>query len=389
MKHIFTIIFFFFVGASICQAQWVVDTLTNVSKVSEQEVNFLSEPPVIDGVLDKQLESLPIRQFSLIARIKTDTAVPITYRIAYGTEFLYVFVEAEAEHLTYRDRAYQNGDGFLVLIGKPQPNNEPTDEFYELACSAVNLPTREWQRRIFWNYNVDKIFVPVGFDTRLEFQEGNGKISFELILPWTDVRPYHPWISEGIGFNLTFCKAVEPKGSMWYQVNNDDNTGAEFKKRSYVPLHFQKPVLNGNPQTFVSIKEGHITEGQSVNALAVTASDISFTENLNILNGTSEMYFGMDIKTYECNPGITKYEFPLNTDQLIEGSYMFRWKAQNKLSLTSTGLSVLPKFDETEFNKRLEKNKKYFLKGTYSTLQFMIEEMKGKIDLLKTYETCV
>ena len=93
---------------------------------------------------------------------------PITYRVAYGTEFLYVYIEAEADHLTYRDRAFQNGDGFLLLLGKPQPNNGATDEFYELACGAVNTAERIWQKRIFWNYNVDKVFVP----TSLEDQDG-------------------------------------------------------------------------------------------------------------------------------------------------------------------------------------------------------------------------
>jgi len=388
MKRTLIIVVLLIASTSICTAQWVVDTIANVPEISKQEVDFISEIPQIDGVLDKNLESLPVRQFSLIARIKTDVAVPITYRIAYGTEFLYVYVKAKSEHLTYRDRAYQNGDGFLVLIGKPQPDNQPTDEFYELACSAVNLPSREWQRRIYWNYNVDKIFVPTGINTKLEYQEGNGIISFELILPWTDVRPYHPWISDGIGFNLTFCKAVEPKGSMWYQVNNDDNSGAEFKKRSYVPLNFQKPELKGNPQTFVSIKEGHITEGQSANAVAVTVSDKSFTENLLFLTGTSESFYGLSTKTYDCKPGITRYEFPVNTDQLIEGSYMFCWKSQNKLSLATTGLSVLPVFDDKELNERLNNVKEKISKGSFSTIQFMIEELKGRLETLKSYETC-
>ncbi|MCX6162840.1 MAG: prolyl oligopeptidase family serine peptidase [Ignavibacteriae bacterium] len=380
-----------FFGISICRAQnssaWVVDTLANIPKVSEQEINFLSESPVIDGILDKQMEFLPIRQFGLISRNKTDTAVPISYRIAYGTEFLYIYIEAKAEHLTYRDRAYQNGDGFLLLIARPQMNNEPTDEFYELACSAVNMPEREWTRNIFWNYNVDKIFVPTSFDTKLEFREGNGIISFELILPWTDVRPYHPWLSEGIGFNLTFCKAAGTKGQVWYQVNDDDNTGAEFKKRTYTPLSFQKPVLKGNPQTFVSVKEGHTTEGQSFNATAVTVSNKAFKESVSIFLGTGERISGFDLIDYECTPGITKHEFSLNSNQALEGAYMLRWKSQNKISLGSTGLSVLPKFDEKELYDRLEINKKFLSKGAYSTVQFMVKELKDKIDALKIYET--
>jgi predicted esterase len=388
MKRILIIAFILLTSASICPAQWVVDTLANVLNVSEIEVNFFSQIPVIDGVLDKELESLTARQFAVISRMKTDTAVPITYRIAYGTEFLYVYIEVEAEHLTYRDRAFQNGDGFLLLICKPQQNNNPTDEFYELACSEVNVPERVWQRHIFWNYNVYKLFTPTSVDTKLESHEGNGIISYELIIPWTDLKPYHPWLSDEIGFNLSFCKAVEPKGQVWYQVV-DDNSGAEFKKRLYTPLHFQKPVLEGSPQTFISLKEGHITEGQSLNAVAVTVSNETLTENLNVFLGTGETLRGGELKSFECKPGITKNEISLNTSLLIEGAYTIHWKSGKKFNFGSPGFSVLSVFDEKELNDRLEKNKKHLSKGSYSTIQFMVKELKDKIESLKIYETCV
>jgi predicted esterase len=389
MKRILIATLIVLAGVSICPAQWIFDKLEKVPKVSDQEVDFLSETPVIDGVLDKQTESLPTRQFGFIGRDQSDAVVPITYRIAYGTEFLYVYIEAKAEHLTYRDRAYQNGDGFLLLIARPQPNNEATDEFYELACSAVDMPEREWQRHIFWNYNVDKIFVPTSFDTKMESHEGNGKISFELLLPWNEVRPYHPWISEGIGFNLIFCKAVEPGRQIWYQAAEDNYCGAEFQKRLYVPLKFQKPVLEGNPQTFVSIKEGHITEGQSLNAVAVTVSNKELIESLGVYYGTGERFSGREQIVYECNPGITKKEFSLNTRQWIEGAYTIRWKYQGKDSLGAAGLSILPEFDESELNDRLGKNQEYLSKSSYSTIQFMIKELQGKLESLKTYETCL
>ncbi|MFZ1290784.1 MAG: prolyl oligopeptidase family serine peptidase [Melioribacteraceae bacterium] len=275
-----------------------------------------------------------------------------------------------------------------MLLCKPQINNEPTDEFYELACSEVEIPDRIWQRHIFWNYNVNKLFIPTSVDTKLESREGNGKISFELILPWADVRPYHPWISDGIGFNLSFVKAVEPEGTVWYQAV-DDNSGREFSKRLYVPLRFRKPELKGDPQTFVATKEGHITEGQSLNATAVTISNKTVTENVNVFLGTGETLGMRELTSYECQPGITKKEFSLNSTQLIEGAYTICWNYQNKDSRGSTGLSVLQKFDEPELYNRLEKNSKHISKGSYNTIQFMIKELKGKIESLKTYETCV
>ncbi len=388
MKRFIISIIFFTAEFSVCQSQWVVDTLTNVPMVNQQEINFLSEAPVIDGVLDKKLDFLPPRHFGYISRQKTDAIIPITYRLAYGTEFFYVFIEADAEHITFRDRAFQNGDGFLLLLGKPQANNEQTDEFYELACSEVNTPDRIWQRHIFWNYNVDKLFIPTSLETKIESHEGNGKISFELFLPWTDVRPYHPWLSEEIGFNISFIKAVEPKGGMYYQVA-DDGHGYEFKKRSYQTLRFQKPVVEGNPQTFVSIKEGHITEGQPLNAVATTASNQPITESVNVFLGTPETLGMRQLISYECNPGITKHEFSLNSSQLLEGAYEMRWTSQGKDSRGSMGLSVLQKFDESDLKARLEKNKNSLSRGSFNSQLFMIQELKKKIESLKQYETCL
>lgn len=372
---------------SASNAQWVVDTIKNNTSVSEVEINFLSKAPVIDGVLDESLQSLPLRKFTYISRIQNDVTPTVTYRIGYGTEFLYVYIKAEAKQLTYRDRAYQNGDGFLLLICKPPADNSASDEFYELACSAVNSPDKEWTRHIFWNYNVDRIFVPTSTDTKLEFTEGNGKIGFELLLPWTDVRPNHPWLSEGIGFNLSFCKAIEPNGQIWYQTV-DDNSGAEFQKRKYELMRFQKPKLEGNPQTYVSFREGHITEGEDLGVEVVTLSNKSAKENIFITLESGERASVVDVLKYECTPGITKQEFKINSKQALEGAYLFRWKSHNQISAGAMGLSILPKFDEDEFENLLQKRRDVLSNSSYCTMQFLTKELCERIKKLKVYETC-
>jgi len=82
-------------------------------RVLEPAVTYLPKAPEIDGRLDEALGAiLPIREFAYSRR--HDDSNPLSaahYRLGCGAEFLYVYVEAEAEHLTYRDRAYQNGDG--------------------------------------------------------------------------------------------------------------------------------------------------------------------------------------------------------------------------------------------------------------------------------------
>jgi len=48
-----------------------------------------------------------------------------------------------------------------MVIAKPLPGDAPTNEFYVAACSAVDRPELEWSRRLFWYYNIDKLFVPM------------------------------------------------------------------------------------------------------------------------------------------------------------------------------------------------------------------------------------
>jgi hypothetical protein len=239
---------------------------------SDPPVSYLAAPPIIDGVLDDDLQALPLRTFPVIQ--ESGPANPdrgARYRLAYGTGFLYVFIELDANTLAFRDRAYQNGDGFTLVIAKPEPGDGPTREFYVLACSAVDRRDMDWSRKVFWYYNVDHIFVPVSDDTKVAFHDGDGVISFELLLPWKDVHPYHPWLSEGIGFNLGVVNAVGDQERTVYKVV-DDNIGAENSLRRYARLQFESPRHAGDPQTFVRLDRNTISAGETVHARAVTVA---------------------------------------------------------------------------------------------------------------------
>ena len=153
-------------------------------------------------------------------------------------------------------------------------------------------------------------------------------------------------------------------------------------------MRFQKPTLEGKPQTFVSFKMGHITEGEDLKVEAVTVSNEAAKENVFITLETGERSAVVDVLKYECTPGITKHGFTINLKQALEGAYLFRWKSQNKISLGAMGLSILPKFDEKEFDNVLQRNRDVLSKSSYSTVQFLIKELSDKIGALKFYETC-
>lgn len=350
-------------------------------------VTFLIEKPEIDGHLDSELSDLPVREFSRVAKSEPENpVVPCHYRLGYGTDFFYVYVEAEGDRLAFRDRAYQNGDGFAMVLCLPTPDDEPTGDFYVLACSAVDSPRLEWTRHIFWYYNVKHIFLRTSDETRLEFADGGGKIGFELYLPWKDVRPYHPWISEGIGFNLMFTKAIGDDEANWYRVI-PGTVGGENMLRWYGHLAFEDPSMWKSTQTFVSTDRGNTQEGDPINAIAVTAAARPVTERIDAEVKPEQGGRSWKARSeYECDPGLTRHEFVMLPDEVPPGDYVLEWKARMAGSEGDLKVTVLPHFDLAAITATLEAARGRVPKGTFITLKFKIDRLEKLLQDLPFYE---
>jgi len=363
--------------------------LNSQSIVLDGEVDYLYMTPAIDGKLDNNLQHLEPRQFTV--RDKTDPSNPdisATYRLAYGSQFFYLYIEANADQLVFRDRAYQNGDGFHMVLAKPKPDQQPTDEFYVLACSAVDRDDMEWTRKIFWYYNVDNIFKRVSQDTRMEFAEKNGRISFELLLPWKDVYPYHPWISDGIGFNLCFVKAIGEQNKNFYKVL-DAELGAENSKRDYVLLNFQNPVHKNEPQTYFTLDRNHIDTKSTLTGTSVTVASEKFEEDLVVYLKTGEndlLDYAREIFTGE--PGINVRHFEINKNPIPSGGFSVQWESRKNSSRGETYLTALPPFEEQIYMRNVSDIKDNLSISSYHTLLHRVFEINQDLSEVKPYETC-
>lgn len=380
---------------------------------------------MIDGLLDPGLETLPERSFSFVWKSSPANAVvPASYRLAYGTDYLYVCIETPGDSLVFRDRAYQNGDGFALLIGAARPDGEPTDEFYVLACSAVDRPQMEWSRTVFWYYNVDHLFRSTGPETRMQARAAFGRLTFELYLPWSDVRPYHPWIGSEIGFALTFTRAVGDHDRNIHLLLGDE-IGAENSPRRYARLEFERPVRDRGegveasaggeaavpprpeaatpgaptpgswPQTFLSVIEGHAERGDSVRLEIATASPRPFKESLmvHMLSGEGERLAHRAFE-YDGREGMTRIQasFPLRESR--PGGYRLAWQSLvNRDSHGEWGLTVLPRFSRVEALARLHTEPRGpsrpqgISKETATTLEFFARELADDLARLRSYET--
>lgn len=355
----------------------------------EKEVTYLSKAPLIDGKLDINLVLLHSRDLPVIYKDdESNPDIPVNYRIAYGAEFFYVYIEAEAEKLVYRDRAFQNGDGFHLVLAKPKPNNQPTDEFYVLACSAVDKESMEWTRNIFWYYNVDNIFQRTSNATKLMFAEHDGKISFELLLPWKDVHPYHPWLSESIGFNLCFVKAIGNQNKNTYKVLNA-SLGSENNNREYLNLKFQEPEHSGDPKTWFILSKNNINNYEILSGTTVTISSDSYKENLfvEIKTGENERLEYKKI-AYNCKKGITIQRSDINTNHFASGGYKVEWRSLLNNSSGETYFTSMPEFSQEILSEEIKNVKEKISPSSYHTLKHQAYEIGKELTEIKPYETC-
>ncbi len=361
--------------------------LADAPRVLAPEVAFLPRAPEIDGHLDPELTDLSIRRFTRVW--KSDPGNPMKdchYRLAYGTDFFYVYVEAEAEGLTFRDRAFQNGDGFSLVIAVPRPDDQPTEEFYVLSCSAVDKPGLEWTRRIFWYYNVNTIFMRTGEETRLEFSAADGTIAFELFLPWKDVCPNHPWLSEEIGFNLRFVQAVGERGRNEYKVS-PGTIGAENMPRWYARLRFEPPRLEEGAQTYVAPLRRNLAVGQSCRAVAATVAARPLTEQVTLeAQGRDQGATTRTEVSYACDPGLTRHELEAIGGQVPVDDYQLFWHTQQSADRGAWEVTVLPPFDADAMTARLRSARAALSPGSFTTIEFNIERAASLLAALPVYE---
>lgn len=373
-------------------------------------VAFLEQAPTIDGRLDDALRHLAPRTFPLVLRQPETNPTPEAhYRLAYGAGFFYVYVEAAADSLTFRDRAYQNGDGFHMVIACPQPDDAPTDEFYVLACSAVRDARMEWSRRVFWYYNVEHLFVRTSDAARLEFAAGEGRISFELLLPWADVHPWHPWLSEAVGFNLAFVKAM-PEGKNTYLVAPDGRIDSEQSPRRYTRLSFAPATIAGHPQAFVRLDRGHASAGERIAGMATIAADPATPRSpdattpgggapakarisLRVLAGEGSPVATQSLEV-TIGQGTTAQAFELETATLPPGGYKVQWRLEGGASSGEMALTILPRASAGELLQRLDAAAAAARAtappspASVLTMRFLLEEAEQQLQRTRPYETC-
>lgn len=349
--------------------------------LSQQVIEFMNTPPVIDGELDHSEFQNQLRPFPIIEKSNNaNFDIPASYFLGYGSSFLYLYIQFDSDEIIMRDRAYQNGDGFHMVIAKPLEDDSATDEFYVLAFSPDK---KAFGHKKIWYYNVDLSREKLGDEVKFEVHTANNKAGFELLIPWKSIQPYHPWLSKEIGFNLCFVKAIGDIEKNYYFLVNDNKIQSEQSKRKYEKLRFLPPrqsdgitlQLGSNhirSNEFPTIKIGSVLNKETIQDYLV-----------KIYSGENQLISKQKFK--KLHPiGLFKEELVLDKQLLAPGGYRINIEADGKK--IDYYLTVLPKYNFEVIQNKLDQFRGKISNGTYNTLSLYNKEIKSALNELKKYE---
>jgi predicted esterase len=351
-----------------------------------QIIPYIAETPLIDGNPDKCIDKLPFYVFNQNPSDESQTPIPVRFKIAYNSNFLYLYIESDKAKFTFRDRAYQHGDGFLLLIAGVKPDGSQADEFYELACSAVDKPELEWSRHFFWNYNVNKIFQKTSPNTLLEFSENQGKTAFELLLPWEDVKPWHPFIHQEMGINLSLNLAIEPSGVNQYSLINDPQR--PLSKRNYLSCQFEAPIDKKEVQCTVIFPESHLTENQNSKFQMIAYAPRKSSEQIVFtIRHNKSGYVENFSHLLQLKKGKNLINLNKTLNLTANTGYEISWYLKSDPSQKGTHyFTVFPPYNFQQNEDKILVLKDQISSSSYHTLQFQNKECKQLLTDLKFYE---
>lgn len=352
------------------------------------KISFLNFTPFVDGKLDNGLANLQKRQFNNFFRFDNPVtdSIDVTYRIAYTPTHLYLYIESKTDSITYRDRGFINGDGFKLLLAKPQKDSL-TDEYYDIVFSP-SKDKNYWARKRIWDYN-RKQNSGKQLSAETQFVEAffEGKCGFEVLLAWKDIEPYHPWFSEQLGYNLYFAKAIDNNAAIGYSVVKDEGIwDEEIPKRNYMPVIFEQPkIVNKESITTKLIKRNiSTTEPLFLNLITISNKSISKLIEIEIQNDSSKAVLNRNTNLI-INKKLKNELFKIDITGLIPNHYKL-FINSDKEAIAQYDFVVFPKFNFNEIRLNISNNKHDLQIGTINTLLFKINLIEANLNKLKVYE---
>jgi predicted esterase len=357
--------------------------------LKSDKISFLNFTPIVDGKLDGKLANLPRMKFNQFFSFDNPSydSISIHYRMAYTPTHLYLYIETKADSITYRDRGFTNGDGFKLLLAKPQKDSL-TDEYYDIGFSPAK-DKNYWARKAIWDYNrTQNSGKKLSSKTQFAEKEYDGKCGFEVLLAWKDIEPYHPWFSQQLGYNLYFAKAISNNNALGYSVVEDEGIwDEEIPKRNFKIITFGKPNKVNQEIITAKLNQRNISTAEPLllNLISISNKSSDKLIEVEIKNDSSKTLVSKKVNI-KLNTALQKKVLKFDLNGLLPNHYNL-FVYSNKDTIAQYDFVVFPKFDFNETRLQILNNKHGLQLGTVNTLVFKINLIELNLNKLRIYET--
>ncbi len=200
--------------------------------------------------------------------------------LCYSEQFLTIAIRTTQKTLTYRDRAYQNGDGFHIVLAKPNSDGSPSREFYVIGASPLE---EEWQEKFVWYRNVDLASTHLKGSTLSHIELEDGFI-FMLQIPWYEIEPLQGFFYENYGYNVSYVQATD-NGKNIYILKEDNFIQSEQSPREYVICNFEKPRVPKQTECQIRLSQKHCEYSSFVSLEIALNSSNKSSYRVTIIEG--------------------------------------------------------------------------------------------------------
>ncbi len=349
---------------------------------NQPEISFLATPPVIDGVLDEDLAHLPRRSFSLRLRLFSSSP-EATYRLAYGADFLYLFVAVKDGEIICRDRGYQHGDGLQLMVSERQAGSDLSERYHVLGFSPQTDPRSAWAKKVLWYRDMETELRRLGDDVRFAADGGEQGAGYEALIPWLALQPAHPWLSDSLGLNLCFVKAVGTSRMTWDLLLLDWRLQAEGQPRRSLPMRFQPPEEPALASLFVQPPStGFADQPLVIRTVSLLAPDATTEIALSIRPAEEDPVLLHSLLEHSIELAGTgtlhTHETSIEHD-LPSGTYRISYEKPGTEPVESK-LLILPRLDVELLRSRLDALAGQLNPGDLATLRFTLQRVASALE---------
>ncbi|MTI65676.1 MAG: phospholipase [Firmicutes bacterium] len=305
--------------------------------------------------------------------------------LCYSEKNLYIIVKTNQEVLKYRDRSYQNGDGFHFVLAKPREDYLPTNEFYVIAISPLDT---SWRNKFIWYKNVDLSMKSLE-TTKVEIYK-KGREHFILVqIPWNEIEPLKGLLFKAYGFNISYVQSVK-EGKNIYMLKEDRYIQNELSPREYLVYKFEEPKAIEQIEYHIDLSTKHCDTSQMVFIKIAIVGDRKIQFELKVLEQNTIILR----EHFEACEGLTRIEFPLIISKLSHGNHKLTIELNSKSFHAKEERNIYI-YDQTRFKRLSEDIKKLWdendeegrIKESIASLRFYDKNLWKLLTVLKSYES--